>query len=437
MSVADQPQTTGAGQTYVYFGMLTFLVYLVAPNQYLVDITTSYMLKNQLHVGATQVSTFRLLTAIPTYFAFLFGFMRDRWSPFGLRDRGYFLIFAPVTALVFLWLAVSRLSYTGLFVGMIMVMLSFRMVAAAYQGLLALIGQEKLMSGRLSVLWQIILSLPVLMGAFASGYLTEYLKPAQTFMILAAFCGAIALIGLWKPRAVLEHAYEKPQAQGAGIVGDLKRLFGHKAIYPAVLLIFLFQFAPGANTPLQYYLTNHLHASDAIYGDYLGIFVVSFVPMFFLYGWLCKRVPLGKLLVWGIVISIPQMIPLAFIHSATGALIWAAPIGAMGGIATAAIFDLAIRSCPPGLQGTLMMLVEAGNLLSTRGSDVVGSMIYSSSPRYGFTYCVIAITVVYALMLPVVLLVPKHLLNTTDGQPNPVQDAETRAEIDAAAPQAR
>ena len=34
----------------------------------------------------------------------------------------------------------------------------------------------------------------------------------------------------------------------------------------------------------------------------------------------------------------------------------------------------------------------------------------------GFTVCVIAITVVYALILPVLLLVPKRLIETADGQ---------------------
>ena len=333
-------------------------------------------------------------------------------------------------AAVFLWLALSRLSYIGLFTGMLLVMLASRFVSAAYQGLLALVGQERLMSGRLSALWQVVSTLPVLAGAFASGWMAEHLRPAQTFLLLAAALAAVlGLLGLWKPAGVFKGAYEAPQARGSDLVGDLKRLFRHRAIYPAVLLILLFQFAPGANTPLQYYLTNHLHASDEIYGDFQGIFAASFIPVFLLYGWLCKRVSLGKLLFWGVIISIPQMIPLAFIHSAAGALWWAKPIGAMGGIAAAGIFDLAMRSCPPGMQGSLMMMVEAGNLLSTRGGDLLGSWIYGSSPTHGFLYCVIAITVVYALMLPVLRLIPRELLVTTDGEPNPAVEAELLAEI--------
>ena len=100
-------------------------------------------------------------------------------NPLGLRDRGYFLVFAPATAAVFLWMAVSQLTYSGLFLGMLVVMFLFRFVMAAYQGLMALIGQQQLMSGRLSVVWQIFWSLPYVIGAWASGWVAEHLKPPR------------------------------------------------------------------------------------------------------------------------------------------------------------------------------------------------------------------------------------------------------------------
>jgi hypothetical protein len=113
------------------------------------------------------------------------------------------------------------------------------------------------------------------------------------------------------------------------------------------------------------------------------------------------------------------MVPLALIHSANLALVMAVPIGLMGGVATAAYFDLAMRSCPPGLQGTLMMMVDGVYLLAARGGDILGSKIYSISPAHGFLYCVIATTALYALILPLLLLIPKELIATADGEANP------------------
>ncbi len=86
----------------------------------------------------------------------------------------------------------------------------------------------------------------------------------------------------------------------------------------------------------------------------------------------------------------------------------------MGGIASAAYLDLMIRSCPSGLQGTLMMMSAALYAIVGGLGNVLGTNLYDYFG--GFTVCVIAITVVYALILPVLLLVPKRLIDTADGQ---------------------
>ena len=433
-TAAQLPSEQKNVQVFSYFGVLALVTYLASPSGYLIDFATSYMLKDQLHLNADQVANFRLLTGVPTYLAFLFGLTRDTWNPFGRRDRGFLMIFGPLTALIFAWLAVAPLTYMGLFAGMLVAMISSRFLKATFQGLMALLGQEKLMSGRLTIVWQVVESFPAALAAFGGGWVASHLEPRQTFLLVAAIALACGLVGVWKPTAVFKGTYDKPLARGTTLIGDLKRLFRHRAVYPAVLCLFLFQFAPGSNTPLLFYLTDKLHASREVYGIFTAGFVVGFIPIFFLYGWLCKRVALNKLLFWGTIITIPQMLPLALIHSATAAMWLGLPIGAMGGIAAAAYYDLAMRSCPPGLQGSLMMLADSFFQLSYRGGDWIGARIYQSSPTNGFLYCTLATAAVYALILPVILLVPKELISTPDGQVNPGLEAEARAvEAEAAA----
>ncbi|MHB8635494.1 MAG: MFS transporter [Fimbriimonadaceae bacterium] len=429
--MAQSPQVTqpaspeaprSNGQIFTYFGTITFLYWLVVPHQGFVDIPITFILKNRLHLDSNGVSNFRLFVCIPVYFGLVFGFLRDRWHPFGLRDRGYFMLFGIITALVFVGLIFVGPTYWGLFVGVFVAMVVFRLVAAAYQGLIALIGQEDLMSGRLSTLWNIVSYVPIMLGYFVGGIL-EGLQTYYIFLGAAIVMALIALFGLWKPRSVFEGTYEKPLAQTSNLAADLRRLMRHKAIYPAILICFLWNFAPGSATPLQFYLTDKLHLSDAVFNNYYAIFTIAFIPTFFLYGALCKRVALRKLLIWGTVFAVPQMIPLMFIHSEAGALWLAAPTGLMGGVATAAYYDLAMRSCPAGLQGTLMLAVDGVFILSSRGGDRLGTAIYTSGGVHGFFYCVVATTIVYALILPLILWIPKTLIATADGEPNPEFEA--------------
>jgi hypothetical protein len=229
----------------------------------------------------------------------------------------------------------------------------------------------------------------------------------------AAIMAAVVCYAVWKPRDVFDNIHDESACR-AQPLQDLKRLVRHWPIYPALLIWLLWNFAPGSATPLQYHLQNTLHATDAEWGQWNAIFSASFIPTFIVYGVLCRHFSLRTLLLWGTLVAVPQMVPLLFIHSVTGALIAAVPIGLMGGVATAAYMDLIIRSCPRGLQGTTLMMSGSLYFVVSRFGDVLGTNLYD---RYGgFAVCVIAITIVYASILPTLLLVPKRLVLFPDAQ---------------------
>jgi len=316
--------------------------------------------------------------------------------------------------------ASAPMSYVTLLIAVVVLTASFLFVSSAQNGLTSVIGQQHAMTGQVSAVWNIFLSIPtvgaLLIGGTLSGMLEDR-NPDQAvrilFLVGAAIMAAIALYALWKPRAVFDNIRVESVAAGRP-TKDLRRLVRHWPIYPAMLIWLLWNFAPGSTTPLQYHLQNTLHATDAQWGQWNAIFAASFIPTYIVYGVLCRRFPLKTLLLWGTVLAVPQMVPLLFIHTVTQALIAAVPIGLMGGLATGAYLDLIMRSCPRGLQGTTLMMSYSLYFAVVRFGDVLGTNLYD---RYGgFTVCVIAITAVYALILPALLLVPKHLVATADGQ---------------------
>jgi MFS family permease len=88
--------------------------------------------------------------------------------------------------------------------------------------------------------------------------------------------------------------------------------------------------------------------------------------------------------------------------------------GLFGGFATAAYFDLIMRSCPKGLEGTAMMLANT-SMFSNAGNsgNLLGSWIYSKG---GFASAVIITTLATALIVPVLRAVPPELTATRDGE---------------------
>jgi hypothetical protein len=403
---------------FLYLGILIVLLAFGSPSGGLIDIPISFFLKNRLHLEAHEVARFRLIAAIPLYLSFVFGFIRDIWNPLGMRDRGFMLLFGCIGAVLYGLLAFTTMTYATLLAAVIVLTTSFLFVASAQNGLTSTIGQQHAMTGQISAVWNVFLSIPMVAALLVGGELSGMLEdrnPDQAIRILflagAGIMATIALYALWKPRAVFDHVRVE-MGPVVRPLADLKRLVRHWPIYPALLIWLLWNFAPGSATPLQYHLQNTLHATDAQWGQWNAIFAASFIPTFIVYGILCRSVPLKTLLLWGTVAAVPQMVPLLFIRSVTGALIAAMPIGLMGGVATGAYLDLIIRSCPRGLQGTTLMMAGSLYFVVARFGDVLGTTLYD---RYGgFTICIIAITAVYTLILPALLLVPSSLVDTTD-----------------------
>jgi Na+/melibiose symporter-like transporter len=405
---------------FLYLGILIVLLAFGAPSGGLMDIPISFFLKNKLHLKANEVAEFRLVSAIPLYLSCVFGFIRDTWNPFGMRDRGFMLLFGTISAGLYIFFAFTPITYVTLLVAVVLLTTSFLFVASAQNGLTSMIGQQHAMSGQISAVWNIFASVPTIGALLIGGTLSDLLEDRNAdqaarilFLVGAAIMATVAVYAVWKPRSVFDNVRAE-HGTAAHPLKDFKRLVRHWPIYPALLIWLLWNFAPGSATPLQYYLQNTLHAEDAQWGQWNAIFAASFIPTFMVFGLLCQRVPLKTLLLWGTVVAVPQMVPLLFIHSVTGALIAAAPIGLMGGIATAAYLDLIIRSCPRGLQGTTLMMSGGLYFIASRFGDVLGTNLYDYYG--GFSACVIAITVVYALILPTLLLVPKRLIATADGQ---------------------
>ena len=306
---------------FLYLGILIVLLAFGGPAGGLIDIPISFFLKNRLHLTAHEVATFRLIAAIPLYLSFVFGFMRDIWNPLGMRDRGFMLLFGGVTALLYVLFAFTPMSYATLLFAVVVLTASFLFVSSAQNGLTSVIGQQHAMTGQVSAVWNVFLSIPtvgaLLIGGKLSGLLEEK-DPDQALRILflvgAAIMTAIALYALWKPAEVFDNIRIE-NGTGYRPIEDLKRLVGHWPVYPAMLIWLLWNFAPGSTTPLQYHLQNALHATDAQWGEWNAIFAASFIPTYIVYGLLCRKFPLKTLLLWGTFLAIPQMVPLLFIDT--------------------------------------------------------------------------------------------------------------------------
>ncbi|HLZ84121.1 MAG TPA: MFS transporter [Caulobacteraceae bacterium] len=407
----------------LYLAGLFVLMGFANPSGGLIGLPISFFLKNKLHLAAHEVAFFSLCAHMPVYFAFAFGFARDTWNLFGKGDRGFLMLFGALGASACLVFAYTPPTYGALLAAGLILQTAFLFTSSALRGLASTIGRQHVMSGRVSAAWSLFAALPALTAAVLGGLLSQAMEGEKAalgartlFLVVAAVMGCVAAYGLLKPASVFGNVRAE-RAPGARRLDDFRRLLRHRPIYPALLIFLLWEFLPGFGTPLQYYLQNTLHGTDAQAGQWHALYLAGYLPSFLLFGVLCRRFRLRTLLFWGTIAALPMMFPLLAISRMSIALMVAAPMGLLGGVAAPAILDLIIRSSPRGLQGTVLMASAGLLAIDQQLGNMLGTALYDKF--HDFTVCVVAMTVTNGLILPVMLLVPRRLMATADGEAAP------------------
>jgi MFS family permease len=235
---------------FLYIGFLIVLLAFGAPSGGLIDIPITFFLKNKLHLEAHELAEFRLLSAIPLYLSFVFGFIRDTWNPFGMKDRGFLLLFGLVTAGLYLLFAFTSVTFWTLLLAVVLLTTSYLFIASAQNGLSSTIGQQHAMSGQVSAVWNIFISIPTVVSLLIGGGLSERLEHTDAdragrilFLVGAAIMAAIAAYAVWKPESVFANIRSERESSTHPLA-DLKRLARHRPIYPALLIWLLWNSRP-------------------------------------------------------------------------------------------------------------------------------------------------------------------------------------------------
>ena len=131
-------------------GALLTLMNFASPAGGMIDIPVTFFLKNRMHLDANELAVFKLWIGVPLILGFVFGFIRDRWSPFGRGDRAHLVVFGVTTALVYGAMSLINPAYRVFLVGLFVATMAFRMVSSAAYGITNTIAQKHAVCGQMS-----------------------------------------------------------------------------------------------------------------------------------------------------------------------------------------------------------------------------------------------------------------------------------------------
>jgi MFS family permease len=370
----------------------------------LVDISSDRYMKEVLASGPASFALIGILVGLPQYFAPLLGYVRDRWSPFGQGDRGFFLLFAPLAAVGYFIIALGRPTLPFFIVGALIVVASGVVVGVAVMGAQALLARRSHKAG--SIVTAVLL-VGFVAGALVNlggGWAATHLPYKTVLIAMGIACFAIALAALYRPRNVpLDR--EPLTHKRSPIKRDILRLLTHRPFLVAVAIAMAYQISPIGSAAIIYFITDHLKGNIEDFGRFIAIGTIANYPGTIIYGLLQTRFSLRKILFWSIAVTAIQFVPLLFAHSLVTLYVCGGLAGFIGSISVAAIFNLRFDTCPVGLESSALTVCNLGSGFVITLSGLLGAWLFE---RYGLLPGVILNGVASIAMLPLVWLVPRY-----------------------------
>ncbi len=352
------------------------------------------------------------MTGLAWYCKPLSGILSDSVPLWGTRRRHYLLLSSLGGGLLWVLLAFVPQRYGPILWSMAAINAMCVVMSSVAGGLLVESGQQSGMTGRLSVLRQVILGGSALLAGPVGGYLA-----ARAFG-WTCVTGAMLFFLLFP--VVAFFLPEPRTAKGNGHLGaTLRAQWGamrrSRALWIAAAFILFDQISPGFGTPFFFYQTDTLKFSSQFIGNLGLIAGVAGGIGTVLYALLCRRVPSKHLLAGGIVGSAVGSLLYLDYHSHPAAITIEAANAFLSVAVSIALMDLAARATPRGSEALCYSLLMSAFNLGSAVSNVLGSWLYEKQ-HVPLPALIWISAVTSALPLLAMPLIPRALLAMPDGE---------------------
>ncbi len=365
-----------------------------------VGLKQSFLIKEQLGIGATQLGYLNLILGIPGYVQPFIGAWTDAFAFLGFHRRSYFITAKLVAVSGYLGLAflehfpggirpgqTSLLSVTAL---LLLIISGAYVRNVIFNAIVVKLGN---VTGRFGQLIAAISLIPILMRiggtANLSGFIADHWSYSRAFLvgaILTLLSTPIVFLIDEKRINSKREASETQQdhedrltikvQERREILASMVTAFRSPGLWALVGYVFYLILTPGVNNTKVYFYQDHLKFSREFIG-HLGFYAnIGALTGYFLYGLVSRRVPV-YMLVWGAFlmdcVGYPALLLMRGVQSAKAMEVTYSIIGALYNVC---LFTLAARMCPKKLEGVIYGLVMSAIVFASMLSELLGAKLY-------------------------------------------------------------
>ena len=411
--VTSPPQRADFKRLMLFFA-LVYVVEAIGQSDGLISQPLNYYLKQVYQWTPVQITAFLTVLNLPWFLKPLYGIVSDFVPLFGSRRKAYLLLanalaaaayfsmagaVAPNTLLLLLLLAVYGMAIASTVAGAILVENGQRLHASS-----TFVNQQWL--------WFEIAAIGV---SFLGGLLVQWLTPIGAVHAAALIAAVPPLLVIFAAFMLIEE--EKSTMSVAGLkqsLHSLKDALSMRRLWVLALFLFFYYFSPGIDTPLYFYMTDHLQFSQAFIGALNSIGALGWVVTAALYGLFLRDLSAKALLNLTIAMGVVATLAFLLMRDPVTAAFAQFVYGGASMMTAVATLGLAADLCPKHSEGFVYAAMIAVTNIAAAAADNVGSFLYEhafNSELYPLILVAAGFTAVNFVLVP--------FLKLGDEQPEP------------------
>lgn len=378
----------------------------------LANLALRFLLKDHLHLTATDLAAYFAVTKLAWYCKPFAGLLADKVPFLGTRRKGYLVGFSLVAALLWAVLPLAHDSHALMLWLVLAINFALMMVHTTLGGMLVEVGQSLGATGRISAVRSGVESFGWLLAGLTGGWIAASLGYTG-FLINAVLM--IALAGMFALTLREKASDSSTLGKSKWSLAQLPELLRHRTLWVAAGFWVLVKFSPGFGTPLFFYQSETLHFTPQFIGYLTFVSAAAGLLGSIFYVRICRRIPLHQLLWLGVSLHAGSALAYFAYRSMGAALVIEATYGLCTALAFMPIFDLLARATPKEYAALGYALIFSLGSLSVSGSDLIGSWIFE---RFGQTFAgmILLNSATSAVVLLVIPFLPRALVARRDGE---------------------
>jgi MFS family permease len=370
-----QTEQTGVKRLMLFFA-LVYLTEGIGQSDGLIAQPLNYYLKQVYQWTPVQITAFLTILNLPWFLKPLYGMASDFVPLFGYRRKSYLLLANAMAAGAYFMIAGA--ATPGVLVTLLLLTAYGMAIASTLCGALLVENGQRFNTSNVFVnqqwLW---FNIATILTSLLGGAFVQWLAPLSAVHTAAALAGIAPILVMFGTLSLVTE--EKATMSLSGLkrsFADFLGVFAVRRLWILTGFLFFFYFSPGIDTPLYFFMTDHLKFSQAYIGALNAISAAGWIAAAALYTAFLQNLGAKRLLNLAILVGVVATLSYLLMSGAITAALAHFCYGGASMMTLVATLGLAADHCPKRVEGFAFAGMMAVTNIAGAAADNVGSFLY-------------------------------------------------------------